>query len=569
MENLYASLLKTWCDRLISLQVKGTGVKQLDGGFLCPACKVIHGRCGDAIFPMMLLAQRTGEEKYLSSARALFAFQENMLCDDGSLYNDGNSAWNGITVFAAIALCEALDHCGELLEAEERAAWRARLTKMGDWLLNNIGPDFPSNINYRATNAGAMALLGRYLGREDYLRHARLMADFSMRHFTDAGFLRGEGKPIDLTTPRGCHPIDLGYNVEESVPSLVKCALALNDSEMLEQLKIILRQQLNFMLPDGGWNNSFGSRNNKWTYWGSRTSDGCEGAYGLLGREEPLFAEACRRNTELLLRCTHDGLLYGGPQYFEHGEPPCVHHTFCHANAIAVALRALDGAEPSRTELPLDAPGPFLAHDRDIDTWRFSVGPWRGSVTGFDYDIHAGHATGGTLSMLWHEKTGPVMLSSVVDYWLVEPHNMQLPLEKARHRALTPRVELMQGGRRFAQCYDTHASIQASLTGECVRFEVAAALVDQQQNPLPDGATFAALTYEISGSRAVLSGRVYGTYAKDAVLVLPVIPAQAQVLTVPVADPPQHIFFLTGGFGAEEYRIRPDGNGCFRAEIRL
>ena len=74
MENLYASLLKTWCDRLISLQVKGTGVKQLDGGFLCPACKVIHGRCGDAIFPMMLLAQRTGEEKYLSSARALFAF---------------------------------------------------------------------------------------------------------------------------------------------------------------------------------------------------------------------------------------------------------------------------------------------------------------------------------------------------------------------------------------------------------------------------------------------------------------------------------------------------------------
>ena len=246
-----------------------------------------------------------------------------------------------------------------------------------------------------------------------------------------------------------------------------------------------------------------------------------------------------------------------------------MHHTFCHANAIAVALRALDGAEPSRMELPLDAPGPFLAHDRDIDTWRFSVGPWRGSVTGFDYDIHAGHATGGTLSMLWHEKTGPVMLSSVVDYWLVEPHNMQLPLEKARHRALTPRVELMQGGRRFAQCYDTHASIQASLTGECVRFEVAAALVDQQQNPLPDGATFAALTYEISGSRAVLSGRVYGTYAKDAVLVLPVIPAQAQVLTVPVADPPQHIFFLTGGFGAEEYRIRPDGNGCFRAEIRL
>ena len=86
----------------------------------------------------------------------------------------------------------------------------------------------------------------------------------------------------------------------------------------------------------------------------------------------------------------------------------------------------------------------------------------------------------------------------------------------------------------------------------------------------PMGPPLRPFTYEISGSRAVLSGRVYGTYAKDAVLVLPVIPAQAQVLTVPVADPPQHIFFLTGGFGAEEEeRALPGGSYPMDTEISL
>ena len=35
-----------------------------------------------------------------------------------------------------------------------------------------------------------------------------------------------------------------------------------------------LRAHLEFMLPDGAWDNSWGTRNYKWTYWGSRTSDG-------------------------------------------------------------------------------------------------------------------------------------------------------------------------------------------------------------------------------------------------------------------------------------------------------
>ena len=79
MDDLYFPLLKSWCDRLIELQVRDTGVKELDGGILCPACHVIHGRCPDAIYPMMYLVDATGEEKYLAAARKLFTWQQNML----------------------------------------------------------------------------------------------------------------------------------------------------------------------------------------------------------------------------------------------------------------------------------------------------------------------------------------------------------------------------------------------------------------------------------------------------------------------------------------------------------
>ena len=64
------------------------------------------------------------------------------------------------------------------------------------------------------------------------------------------------------------------------------------DEEMLEFLTHSLREHLEFMLPDGAWDGSFSSRSYKWSYWGSRTSDGCQGAYGLMADRDPIFGEA-------------------------------------------------------------------------------------------------------------------------------------------------------------------------------------------------------------------------------------------------------------------------------------
>ena len=338
--SVYFDLLRQWCDALIERQVQHMG-PDFDGAFLCPACKYEHGRCMDAVYPFMYLADHTGEEKYLRAAEAVVAWHDrHMLCDDGGAYNDPNSAWRGITVFAATALCEALEKHSSLLSDQTRAAWQDKLSRMSEWLFRNIDEHSPANINYVATNAAALALTGSYLRRPEYLTQARHLAAYTLDRITENGLLYGEGKPRDALTPRRCRPIDIGYNVEESIPSLIKYALAANDRPALDKLTEVLRKHLVFMLPDGAWDNSFGSRSNKWTYYGSRTSDGCQAGYALLADRDPAFAEAALRNTLLMQSCSSGGLLFGDAQYPQHGEPACIHHTFTHANALTCALDA-------------------------------------------------------------------------------------------------------------------------------------------------------------------------------------------------------------------------------------
>ena len=86
---------------------------------------------------------------------------------------------------------------------------------------------------------------------------------------------------------------------------------------MLSKVVASMKTHLEFMLPDGGWDNSFGTRNYKWTWWGSRTTGGCQPAYALLADRDPNFIEAAIRNTKLLDECTVNGVLMGGP----HGTP--------------------------------------------------------------------------------------------------------------------------------------------------------------------------------------------------------------------------------------------------------
>jgi hypothetical protein len=401
------------------------------------------------------MADVTEDAKYLECAKLLFDWSENMARPDGSYINDTNSVWNGITVFASIQLGEALLYHAGILDAETTEKWRTRLRKAADFLYDT---DLHSNINYPITCAASLAVAYCVLKDEKYSVKARKLAHDALEYFTPEGLIFGEGKPNDVTTEKGCRAVDLGYNVEESLGGLVTYGLLMKDEEVLTTAEKSMLAHLEFMLPDGAWDNSWGSRSNKWTYWGSRTSDGCQIAYGLLAGRNSLFAEAAFRNALLYKRCTHEGLLHGGPMYVTAKEPPCVHHTFCHAKALAAALD--HGLEPlaQHPALPRElAAG--LSYYPSIDTALIAKGHWWATVTGYDFDyVPNGHATGGAITMLWHKEAGPVLASSMTEYSLVEPNNMQLP-KRLDNIALTARIEKKTADGYFRSCADQKAEM--------------------------------------------------------------------------------------------------------------
>ncbi len=454
---MHKALLRRWCDAMLKYQLYDTGDTRLDGGLLCPACMRVHGRSADAILPLVTQWQTDGDERCLHAAEKLFTWSANMRRPDGSMNNDTNSNWNGITVFYANALGETLLWYGDKLPAADRDAWTARFAEMAEYLCQNI-ERIGGNVNYPITCAYTMALAARLLGEEPFAAKAKRLADFAVTHITEDGLLYGEGHPMTAVTPKSCRPVDLGYNAEESLPALILYAELTGDEDVGRAVLRTAREHLNFMLPDGGWDNGFGSRSYKWSWWGSRTSDGCLAGFAALSRHDPVFAAAVQKNLELLNRCTHDGLLYGGPMYITAGEPACIHHTFCHAKSVAALVH--DGWQ-SPAALP-KLPSETAAGTRyypTIDTVRIAQGNWRATVTGYDYEyLPGGHPTGGMVSLLWHAARGPVLAGSMDPYRQNEPNNMQMPRWQF-DICTTSRIELRRDGKIYCSSNDLTAAL--------------------------------------------------------------------------------------------------------------
>jgi hypothetical protein len=586
----YEKLLKSWCDGMLSCQIHDKEHRRFHGGLMCPACQRIHGRSADAVYPLLYMADRTGEEKYLNGALDLFDWGETVVCEDGSVYNDAQGQWTGITVFSAMSIFHALEYHGHLLDESTRGRFESRLKAMAEWIDATITPEFVTNINYHATAAALLAVTGKFWNNQGYLEHAAVLAASCKRHILEEGLFYGEGKPMELVTPRGCRPVDLGYNVEESIPSMLTYARCIQDEEMLKMVEHLLETHLEFMLPDGGWDNSFGTRNFKWTYWGSRTSDGCQSAYGCWNGEKPVFEEAARRNLELYERCTAEGLLYGGPDYRTHGEEPCIHHSFCHAKALAEVLDyGIKEPEGDRPKLPSECAVP-VKYFPVIDTYRLAVHGFLATVTGYDFEyLEGGHASGGVMTMLWHEKTGPVFASSMTDYSMREVFNMQLTLKKRGHEALTPTVELWENGVRYAQCYDYRSHMEVSEKNGNVIMMIWAELVSVAQES-PSRRTCCEVVYELQENLVKIWGHIAGEGKRKAVLVLPVIGRHengcerteegnrirgskgsflVKTSNEMKKPDPEPIFFLTPGLEAWKFEILPDASGNVAAEIQI
>ncbi len=542
-ENLYAVLLQTWCDGLLAHQSTNPD-PALRGALLCPACAIIHGRCGDAVYPLLRQAHATGQSKYLEAALLVHEWSEQQVSRaDGSWINDVTlSSWQGITVFHAIALAEALHHHGSILDTATRQRWTDRLARAAKFLDTFITIE-TGNINYPVTSSHCFAICAQVLNDPHYLDRARTLAHASMDYFTENNLLFGEGHPQTAITPKKCRPVDLGYNIEESLPSLAQYALLTKDQAVLDRTVAALRAHLEFMLPDGAWDNSWGSRNYKWTWWGSRTSDGCHPAFVLLADHDPRFREAALRNVELMSACTHNNVLYGGPHYHQHGDRPCIHHTFTHAKSLATVLDSNLATVPSpRLTLPRDQPYNIKSFP-EIATHLASIGPWRATVTGYDFEYiervqsggggagGGGHASGGALSLLYHQQLGPILTASMTEYQLIEISNQQVHLDKP-HMCLTPRIELA-GKQTCTSLSDFEATVTTNATPTQIVVEAKGRLLTASHHPPTTGDARYHLIYNLTQSAVEIRATSEAPPETALRFILPVISSSTESITQP------------------------------------
>ena len=546
----YSSLLHTWCDGLLARQVQGLKGRGQNGGLLCPACGLIHGRSADAVYPLMRAARSTGEARYIRAAIDVQDWSERHVSRrDGSWVNDAVlSDWKGITVFRAVTLAETLHHHGDLLDSPTRTAWTARLRAAFTFLEGFITID-TGNINYPVASAYAFTLGAQVLDRPDYAERGRGLAHAALDYFTANKLLFGEGHPQRSVTPKGRRPVDLGYNVEESLPALALYALHTTDRAVLDATVASLQAHMEFMLPDGAWDNSWGSRNYKWSWWGSRTSDGCQPAYQLLADHDPRFAEVASRNLTLMAASTRDGLLEGGPHYSAHGYDTCIHHTFAHAKALATVVDMAKDIPPpaSPQALPRDT-AYGLRSFPEVGVYLAAVGPWRATVTDYDFDYLApkggGHASGGALSLLYHRTLGPVLAAGMTEYKVVEVGNQQTPID-ASHQPLGLRIEL-KDGQGYTSLADTKAVVTAVKSKTGVRFEARGRLVTPAGDNPPGGEVLYQLTYDIDETGVTIAARVEGAWQGEGpCLIAPVISHHAEHLDA--SDPARLVIHKPSG----------------------
>lgn len=526
-EKLSSELLTTWCDAMIAAQIDDPAHPELHGALYCNACEKIHGRCMDAVYPFLYLADTTGEESYLTAAINVMKWSENVSRPDGSWTVIPNpKSWRGITVFGAIALGEALHHHGHVLPNEIKEKWTERLKKAADFIHANFTIDY-SHINYAFTAVYALNFLGKMFQNEDYLAHSKQLASKVPKWLTDPNkLIFGENKLSRAPSAKGLLPVDLGYNVEETLNGLVQYAVMEKDEELLKLLTASLNGHLEFMLPDGAWDNSWGTRQNKWSYWGSRTTDGCQPGFALMADRNQAFATAAYLNTELLERCTVNGLLAGGLHYDSHGVLPCIHHSFAHAKSLAFVL---DNREQLPTitktaKLPRQlADG--VKHFTDLDVWTATRGKFMATVSSNDVVFkkkYSQTATGGSLAVLWHDDIGPIFTASMAEYILAEVNNQQ-PQPNGEDIPLTPRLAVTKNDTWYSNLFDLKAKVDFTDNGEIINFKVETQLTDREGTILENGGYV--LEYLISNTETIIKATLHPDtdITNNAALVLPLI----------------------------------------------
>lgn len=522
------SLLETWGKSLLDLQIKSGGHA---GAIKCPACDILHGRVGDAEYPFLYLAKKLGDSRYSDAAEGLFNWQEKFMSNpDGSWRNDFRNSWRGITAFRCMAMAGSISKYSDIIEPKHLKKMRDRLYKAGDFMYGYPWLGKP-NANYVIGAAYSLALVGHVLDVERFRQRGDYYAGAFKRLVSERDKLVfGEIHPLERESAKGLKGIDIGYNIAETLPLIEAYSKLVGNAELRDYVSEVAAAHLEFVLPDGAIDGSFCTRSFKWSYWGSRTSDGCVAMFESLADRDARFLRAASANLRLLERCTADGLLAGGLHYASHGVKPCIHHSFVQMKGLADILtrpHAKPAGDPA-AQLPREEVY-GVKHFADVDTSLVSVGDWRATISAYDSVYYPktpqGHPTGGTLSLLWNSKVGAVSASSMTEYALFEIDNMQ-PETDASFASLTPRIETVEDGVSYSS--DKCLACKISSKGGRRAAEVwgAGALVDIRQNAPKSGVAECEMRYGFSPDCAELAFSCAAS-AKSPRITVPIICSSA------------------------------------------
>jgi hypothetical protein len=443
--------MKEWCDTLLSYQVR-TKTPYTDGGLLCPACHVIHGRIADLCFPLTVIWSRTGDKCYLEQADKLIDWSEyNLQTHDGLWYNDITNRWYATSAFSAMSIGDAIYHFGDKLPLKFKEKWMAIFVRMCDVFLTlDTRESFRPVTNYYCGISALLALAWRLTGNKKYYEKSKYWVGVALSRFDDDGLLYGEGYPIDSAD--GTHTVDMGYDLEESLPLLLRYADLTGEYKELFHDRFM--KHLIFLLPDGAIDDSFGVRHNKWTYWGSRTSDGVIEGLALL-LDDPVCNNACDRVLSLYEKCTLSGLLTM-PMADVTGEPTCLHHTFTHAKALAALVCAESVPEVKAVKLPCEEKFGIKSYQQG-HLLLVSHGCFRATFSTIHHDCQASHTknSGGSMNLLYHDKYGILCAATSAEYIPTEPLNQQYLRKADNPPCMT--AQFVVGGQQA--CRDRSAGL--------------------------------------------------------------------------------------------------------------
>ncbi len=431
------------------------------GGIWCEHCHVWHTRAAEAVFPFTVMYLITKDKRYFAAAKNAVAWLIQQQQPNGS-WKETPEEWTGTTTDQLLMLLLSYERISNQLDSEEKKNWTSSMKKAADYLDSIMRPEFAS-INYVATTTATLAKAGTLFKNELYLQKARQLAHRAISKMDDDGFLNGEGGKSHGNKMG----VDLGYDMEMSLWGLGLYAKITHDTLVNNAVKKALKNHLYFIYPDGSMDGSWGIRSNKWTGYGSATSDGCQALFSLYADEDPRYVTAGIRNLQFLRKNIQGDLIGYGLQ---HGElfdtPPCIYPTFAKAKSIALAYE-LENKEVRQTApLPSDKTG-WIKLFPTVDVIEVRTKNFMATITGYRYkDQAAGSSgkymyrpTGGAASHVWLKGQGFLQASSPTVYTRPEP--MSFP-EAPGVLSLTPRIEYTDSVGYFTNLfeYDSHLMIE-------------------------------------------------------------------------------------------------------------